>query len=232
MGKRLVQQRRGRGTPRYVSPTHKYRGFVKYPGKENELIGTVVDIVDDPMRLYPLMLVDFNGEKKYLIAPNGIGTGDKIYVNGNKVEKGSIAKLSDIPEGVPIFNIEIRQGDGGRMCRSPGSSAVIVSKSGSKVLVRLPSKKVKKFDANCRATVGVVAGGGIIEKPFLKAGSKHYAMKVRNRLYPITSGRAMNSVDHPFGGKNLGKTKTVKRISPPGRKVGSIAAKRTGKKKR
>jgi len=232
MGKRLVQQRRGRGTPRYVSPTHKYRSFIKYPNDENPKVGKVIDIVDDPMRKYPLMLVDFKGEKKYFIAPDGIGTGDEIYVNGNSQKIGSILPLSKIPEGVPIFNIEIRKGDGGKLCRSPGSSSVIISKSGNSVTVRLPSKKIKKFDKNCRATIGIVAGGGIIEKPFLKAGRKHYAMKVKNKLYPVVSGRSMNSVDHPFGGSNLGKSKTVKRISPPGRKVGSISARRTGKRKK
>ncbi len=232
MGKRLVQQRRGRGTPRYVSPIHKYRGFVQYPKKDENKVGKVVDIVDDPMRAYPLMLVDFGDYKKYLIAPNGIGTGDEIYVNDGPVQRGSILPLSKIPEGVPIFNIEIRQGDGGRICRAPGSSSMIVARTDTKVSVQLPSKRIKKFDSNCRATVGVVAGGGANEKPFVKAGSKHYAMKVRNRLYPIVSGRSMNSVDHPFGGSNLGKPKTTKRIAPAGRKVGSVASKRTGKRKK
>ncbi len=232
MGKRLVQQRRGRGTPRYVSPIHKYRGFVQYPKKGEEKVGKVVDIVDDPMRMYPLMLVDFEGTKKYLIAPSGIGTDDDVYVNDGPVKRGAILPLSKIPEGIPIFNIEIRQGDGGRMCRSPGSYAMVVGRMETKVSVQLPSKKIKKFDSNCRATIGVVAGGGVNEKPFVKAGAKHYAMKVHNRLYPIVSGRSMNSVDHPFGGSNLGKAKTTKRIAPSGRKVGSVAAKRTGKKKR
>ncbi len=232
MGKRLIQQRRGRGTPRYVSPTHRYRGFIQYPKKDEVKVGKVIDIVDDPMRLYPLMLVDFDGEKRYLIAPNGIGTGDKIYVNDGPAQLGAVLPLSKIPEGVPIFNIEMRQGDGGKICRSPGSSAVIVAKAETKVSVQLPSKEVKKFDANCRATVGVVAGGGIIEKPFVKAGAKYYAMKVRNKLYPIVTGRSMNAVDHPFGGSNLGKSKTTKKIAPAGRKVGSVGARRTGKKKK
>jgi len=97
----------------------------------------------------------------------------------------------------------------------------------------LPSKKEIKLNSRCRATIGSVAGAGRTEKPFIKAGKKHYKMKAKNKLWPRTSAIKMNAIDHPFGsgrGKNLGKSKTPKRNSPPGRKVGQLRASRVGKK--
>ena len=91
------------------------------------------------------------------------------------------------------------------------------------------------FLPDCRATIGVIAGSGRKEKPFLKAGTRHYAMKAKNKLYPQVSGTSMNSVDHPFGGSSSatkGRPTQSSRNAPPGRKVGKIAPKRTGRKKR
>ena len=128
--------------------------------------------------------------------------------------------------------MELNPGDGGKVCRTAGSSAVVVSHDRNKTVIRLPSHKFRTLSSQCRATIGKVAGSGITEKPFVKAGTKSYAMAVRNKLYPRTSGVAMNPVDHPFGGKTKpGKHKSVSRNAPPGRKVGSISPRRTGKKK-
>ena len=93
----------------------------------------------------------------------------------------------------------------------------------------------KTFQKNCRANVGIIAGGGRTEKPFLKAGRKYFAMKSKNKLWPIVCGQSMNAVDHPHGGTTSSKKKysyTVSRHAPPGAKVGAIAAKRSGRKKR
>jgi large subunit ribosomal protein L2 len=101
--------------------------------------------------------------------------------------------------------------------------------------VQLPSSKTKRFLPDCRATIGIIAGSGRKEKPFLKAGTRHYAMKAKNKLYPSVSGTSMNSVDHPFGGSSSahkGRPTQAARNAPPGRKVGKIAPKRTGRKKR
>jgi large subunit ribosomal protein L2 len=87
----------------------------------------------------------------------------------------------------------------------------------------------------CRAIIGVIAGSGRPEKPFLKAGTKFFAMRAKNKLWPIVSGTSMNSVNHPFGGKSShakGIPTQSSRNAPPGRKVGKIAPKRTGRKKR
>jgi large subunit ribosomal protein L2 len=103
-----------------------------------------------------------------------------------------------------------------------------------KAIVELPSGELKAFNPQCRATIGVVAGGGRKEKPFLKAGNRHYAAKAKGKKSMGVRGVAMNAVDHPHGGGNRqhpGRPTTVSRHAPPGRKVGSIAAKRTGKRR-
>jgi large subunit ribosomal protein L2 len=99
----------------------------------------------------------------------------------------------------------------------------------------MPSGYFKVFNPKCRATIGVVSSGGRKEKPFLKAGKKYKYSRSRNRLYPRVRGVAMNAVDHPHGGgghQHLGRPSVVGRNTPPGRKVGQIAAKRTGAGKR
>ena len=103
------------------------------------------------------------------------------------------------------------------------------------ITVELPSSKRREFLPECRAMIGIVAGSGRTEKPFLKAGNKFYAMKAKNKMWPIVSGTSMNSVDHPFGGSSShakGIPTQSARNDPPGRKVGKIAPKRTGRHKR
>ena len=108
-------------------------------------------------------------------------------------------------------------------------------KADNKITVLLPSKKKKIFNGGCRASIGVVAGGGRPDKPMLKAGNMHYKMKAKNKLYPIVSGGAMNAVDHPFGNarsSRKSKAKPVSKNAPPGRKVGMVGARRTGRRKK
>ncbi len=97
----------------------------------------------------------------------------------------------------------------------------------------MPSKKEKMFNLKCRATIGVIAGAGRMEKPIVKAGKKHYMKKAKNKLWPRTSAVKVNVIDHPFGsgrGKNP-KSKIAKRNAPPGKKVGHIRPRKTGKKR-
>ena len=108
-------------------------------------------------------------------------------------------------------------------------------KSPKSITVELPSKKQKTFLPDCRATIGVIAGSGKQEKPFVKAGTRYHAMKAKGKLYPRTSGVAMNAVDHPFGsgrGRHMGKSQIPPRFASPGRKVGMIRARRTGRRKK
>ena len=100
--------------------------------------------------------------------------------------------------------------------------------------MNMPSKKEKNFNGNCRAVVGIIAGEGRLEKPVVKAGRKHHIKKAKSKLWPRTSAVKMNAIDHPFGSgraKNP-KSKISKRNAPPGRKVGLLRPRRTGRKKR
>ena len=129
--------------------------------------------------------------------------------------------------------VEFKPFDGGKSARASGVYAILVAHENKRTMVQLPSGKMKWVSSKCRATIGVVSGGGRIEKPLLKAGKKYNMMKSKAGKYPRVSGVAMNSIDHPFGGgghQHPGKPKTVSRGAPPGRKVGSIAARRTGKR--
>ncbi len=236
MGKRLRSQRRGRGTNVYRAPSHRYKTMARYLHDEKDTIleGTVTDIIKDPSKNAPIGIIKFNDDSQNsMILSEGTTTKTKI-ISGNKapIAAGNILPLSNISEGTPIFNIESAPGDGGKFIRSSGMFGIVVSRDAKKVVVKMPSKKLKEFHIRCRATIGIVAGGEKKTKPFGNASAKYYAMKARNKKYPITSAVAMNAVDHPFGGcANPGIPKTTKRTAPPGAKVGSFAARRTGKKR-
>ncbi|MBI2573229.1 50S ribosomal protein L2 [Candidatus Woesearchaeota archaeon] len=237
MGKNLVQQRRGRGSPTYRSASFKFEGAVKlYDG---EGAGQVVELVHCAGHSSPLMRVAFNSatnlNSTLAFAPDGIKVGDIVQAGQDaQVSAGNILLLKDIPEGTLIHNIELRPGDGGKLVRASGAFARIVSRGQEGVRVLLPSRKEKLFLPTCRAAVGALAGAGRPDKPFLKAGNRYKKMRARNKLYPKVCGISMNAVDHPFGGKCShikGRPTQSPRGAPPGRKVGKIAPRRTGRKK-
>ncbi len=237
MGKRLIPQNRGRGTPAYRSPSHKFKGAMKHPRVDDNdtVYATVIDIVHDPARSAPVVKVSFdNGEERLILAPEGISVGAKIACGiSADIKPGNILPLAEIPEGIPVCNVESKPNDGGQLARSSGVYATVVSHDLGKTVVQLPSGEMKWFDPKCRATIGIVAGGGRVDRPFLKAGKKYHKMKSRAAKYPRVSGVAMNAVDHPYGGgnrKHPGRSTTVARNAPPGSKVGHIAARRTGKR--
>lgn len=237
MGKSITQQKRGKGGPRYRAPSFKYAGKVGYNVfSQNQMVsGEIKDIVHSAGHSSPLMDIRYdNGKEALLPAPEGVKVGDQIQVGtGGAVKIGNVMSLKDIPLGVSIFNIESQPGDGGKFVRSSGGAAKIITKSDDAAIVLLPSSKRKIFRLTCRATIGIAAGAGRKEKPFLKAGKHHYHKKARNKLYPKVSGTSMNSVDHPFGGSSShtkGRPTQSPRSAPPGRKVGKIAPRRTGKK--
>jgi large subunit ribosomal protein L2 len=238
MGKRLIQQRRGRVKGRYNVPSHRFKGKVSYHHSTQKRQGVVEDIIHDPGRSAPLALIRMNDTKEIsrVIAAEGTMIGDIITFSGDKedIKPGNIAQIGDIAESFPIYNIELNPGDGGKLVRTGGSMATVVSHGTDTTVVRLPSGAFKTISSQCRATIGAVSGGGRKDKPFLKAGKKSHLMRTRGRLHPVVSGVAQNPVNHPHGGgghQHVGKPYTVKRGAPPGRKVGSIAAKKTGGKK-
>ncbi len=241
MGKRIIQQRRGSGTKRYTSPSHRYAGKIKYnlidTNKEGKLSGKVVELINSRGHSAPLMKIKYNnGETCLHVAPEGIYEG-MIINSGNeaKIKTGNILPLKNIPEGIQVFCLEKNPGDGGKLLRSSGTFARITNKTDDNITLKLPSKKSISLHPSCRATIGVVAGGGREDKPFVKAGKRYHAMKARNKLYPRTSPVAMSSYDHPFGsgrGRHKGRPSVPKWGAAPGANVGQIKAKRTGKKKK
>lgn len=243
MGKRLITQRRGKGTPRYRVPSHRFAGEIRYPSGldyKNGLAGQVVDIYDDPARTAPVakVMLDETFEEIRIIAAEGMRIGQWVNIGvSDKPKIGDVLPVGMIPEGTDIYNIELSPGDGGKFARSSGSSGYLVSHEREQgvTYVKLPSKKVIALNDNSKATIGVVAGSGRVDKPMVIAGQAHHKHKARNKLYPTVRGVAMNAVDHPHGGGSHGYTgrpATVARNTPPGRKVGHIAAKRTGRRKR
>ncbi|MEB3779097.1 MAG: 50S ribosomal protein L2 [Desulfurococcales archaeon] len=238
MGKRLRQQRAGRGSPTYRSPGHIHPGPARYPPPRDETIrGKVVELLHDPGRYVPLArVVTETGEEFLTPAAEGMYVGQFIEIGPDaKPEPGNILPLGQIPEGTMVYNLELQPGDGGRLARQAGSYAVILGKSGARIRVRLPSGKEKDIIPTARATIGIPAGAGRIEKPLLKAGNAYHKWKVKARKWPRVRGVAMNAVNHPFGGgshQRKSHPSTVARETPPGRKVGHIAARRTGRRKR
>src|SRR3989338_87305 len=239
MGKNLIQQKRGKGGPRYRAPSFRYKGtanFTKY--EDGKIItGNVMDIVHSSGHSAPLLELKYsNGETGLLQAPEGVKVGDKIEMGQDaELKPGNILPLKKIPEGASVYNIESNPGDGGKFVRASGAFAKIITKMEESIVVELPSSKRRTFLPECKAAIGVVAGSGRTEKRFLKAGKKFYAMRAKNKLWPIVSGTSMNSLSHPFGGSSShakGIPTQSARNDPPGRNVGKIAPKRTGRHKR
>ena len=236
MAHRITTQSRGKGGPTYRAPSHRYKAELKHIKAGDAIItAVIVDIEHDPARHAPIALVKLEtGEKIYVLATEGMAVGDVIsWGPKGEIRSGNTMALSAIPAGFYVCNIEARPLDGGKFVRASGVQAMVTDHTATHVAVRMPSGRTKWFHADCRATIGVVAGGGRSEKPFCKAGKKYHKMKNTASNWPRVRGMAMNVIDHPFGGgghQHTGRPKTVSRGTSPGRKVGHIAASRTGRK--
>src|SRR3989344_3433253 len=161
MGKNLIQQKRGKGGPRYRAPSFRYKGtanFTKY--EDGKIItGNVMDIVHSSGHSAPLLELKYsNGETGLLQAPEGVKVGDKIEMGKDiELKSGNILPLKNIPEGMPIYNIEAQPGDGGKFVRASGAFAKIITKMEDSIIVELPSSKRKIFSPDCKAIIGTVA---------------------------------------------------------------------------
>lgn len=237
MGKNILVQRRGRGFFIFRAPTHRRLHSAGYNSINGHSTSWVRDLVHEVARGAPLAkLVVDGGDDMYVPAAEGMFVGQRIEI-GSEVpaETGNIKSLGKIPEGTMICNIELRPGDGGNLVRSSGGYALVVSHTPAGTELRMPSGRTLHLNDKCRAMIGIVAGAGRTEKPFLKAGPKCFLQKSRGRKWPVVKGQAMIAASHPHGGgrhKHAGKPTTVGRWTSPGRKVGNIAARQTGRAKR
>ncbi len=223
MGKRIIPQRRGKGSLTYRVPNKHSNVKVEY----RESSGKIIDIVSDPLKTSPVAKVRYDDNSiGFILAPQGMRVGEPV--------KNYVVPLSTVPEGSTIFAIETVPKSGPKICRAAGSFAMMISKAGDECIIQLPSRKKKRLKGSCLVTLGVPAGEGRLAKPWLKAGKRWIVRHKKGKLYPRTSGVAMNAVDHPFGCGygGLGKHKSVSRHTPPGRKVGSIAPRRSGRVKK
>ncbi|TKJ21087.1 MAG: 50S ribosomal protein L2 [Promethearchaeota archaeon Loki_b32] len=239
MGKRILAQRKGRGVLGFRSPSHRHIGAVKYrPFKKDEKIFKfkILDFIHSPGRGAPVAQIQYKDRTKGLwLPPEGVYVGQEFIQSktgyGQAVEVGNILPLRKMPIGTLVFNVEVTPMDGGKFARASGVAAIVRNKSKNKVELFFRSKKAKWIHENCLATVGVVAGGGRTDKPFLKAGNKFHYVKSKAKKWPVVRGVAMVAASHPYGGgakQSPHKPTTTSRNAPPGRKVGQIAARRTG----
>jgi large subunit ribosomal protein L2 len=205
VGKRATGGRnnRGRITSRFRGGGNKrLLRLIDFHRSKDGIPAKVHTLEYDPNRsAYIALLFYADGEKKYIIAPNGLKVGDTV-MNGEKAElkPGNCLKIKNIPVGLEIHNIEMVPGRGARMVRSAGQVAVLRAKEGEYAQIKLPSGEIRMINIECRATIGQVGNIEHMNIKLGKAGKKRYLGKK-----PHNRGVAMNPVDHPMGGGE-GKT--------------------------
>jgi large subunit ribosomal protein L2 len=231
MGKRIIQQARGKGSSTYRVRRKAFLHKLQYPQKLSGE-GTIVNLLNSAGHSAPLAKIKYSEGTFMIPAFEKMVEGEKISFESKEIKKGNIMMLQDIPVKTEVHCIESRPGDGGIFIKVAGSAGTVTRIVGKKIFISMPSKKEKEFKQNCRAIVGRIAGSGRLEKPVVKAGRKFHMKKSKGKLWPRTSAVKMNAIDHPFGSgraKNP-KSKIAKRNAPPGRKVGHLRPRRTGKK--
>lgn len=193
----------GRITTRHIGGGHKrkYR-MIDYKREKFGIIGFVKSIEYDPNRNVRISLVVYaDGEKRYILTPEGLNVGDTV-VSGHDVDvkAGNALPLEMIPLGTMIHNIELIPGRGAKMVRSAGDAAQLMAKEGDYVTVKLPSSEMRMVRKECLATIGVLGNQEYKNLSLGKAGRKRYL-----GVKPTVRGVTMNPVDHPHGGGE-GKT--------------------------
>lgn len=188
----------GRMTNRYRGGGHKRRyRVIDFKRQKDGVTGTVQTIEYDPNRTAFIALVEYtDGEKRYILAPEGIQVGAQI-VSGDRVapELGNTLQLEHVPVGTILHNIELQPGRGGAIVRSAGNYAQLTAKDGKYGIIKLPSGETRMVLLSCRATVGSVSNGDHAQQNYGKAGRKRWLGR-----RPRVRGVAMNPVDHPMGG--------------------------------
>jgi len=188
----------GRMTMRYIGGGHKrkYR-FIDFKRDKDGIVAVVESIQYDPNRTARIALLVYpDGEKRYMLAPNGLKVGQKVESgSGVAPEIGNTLPLAEIPLGTLIHNIELHPSQGGVMARSAGTYAQLTSREGKYAIVKLPSGESRMVLITCRATVGIV---GNTEHNLERSGKAGRTRWLGRR--PRVRGVAMNPVDHPMGG--------------------------------
>ena len=197
-GKSGGRNNQGKMTVRHIGggTTKKYR-VIDFKRNKIGITGRVATIKYDPNRNANIALINYkDGEKRYIIAPNGLKVG-MIIENGPEadIKVGNALPLENIPVGTLVHNIELKPGKGAEMCRAAGASAQILGRDGKYVIVRLQSGETRKVLGTCYATVGVVGNEDYSLVNLGKAGRKRH-MGIR----PTNRGSVMNPNDHPHGG--------------------------------
>jgi large subunit ribosomal protein L2 len=192
---KITVRHRGGGSRR------KYR-IIDFKRKKDDIVATVVGIEYDPNRTANIALICYaDGEKAYILAPEGLKVGAKVMNGENaEVRVGNCLPLSAIPVGTMIHNIELYPGKGGQLVRSAGNGAQLMAKEGKYATLRLPSGEMRMVPIICRASIGIVGNGDHNLINIGKAGRKRH-MGIR----PTVRGSVMNPNDHPHGGGE-GKT--------------------------
>jgi large subunit ribosomal protein L2 len=188
----------GRITARHKGGGHKrkYR-IIDWKRNKDQIPAKVMSIEYDPNRSANIALLSYaDGEKAYILAPNGITVGDTVISGtGVDIKVGNCLPMINIPLGTVIHNIEMKIGKGAQLVRSAGTAAQLMAKDGNQVSVKLPSGEVRKFHKDCRACIGQVGNSEYASEKLGKAGRSRW-MGIR----PSVRGVAMNPVDHPMGG--------------------------------
>lgn len=189
----------GKVTCRFRGGGHKRRyRLVDFKRKKDGIVGTVTHIEYDPNRSCRIALVEYaDGEKRYILAPQGLVAGATVESSSSAVESkvGNCMPLRFIPLGVDVHNIEMIPGKGGQLCRSAGAHAVLNAREGDWAQITLPSGEVRRVHANCRATVGAIGNSEHMNVMLGKAGRKRWLGR-----RPHVRGVAQNPVAHPMGG--------------------------------
>ncbi|MDD5699681.1 MAG: 50S ribosomal protein L2 [Candidatus Nanoarchaeia archaeon] len=232
MGKNIIQQARGHGSLTYRVRRQAFKYRVKYPSRLDGN-GIVLKLINSLAHFAPLAKIKYANGFFYIPAFKGMVEGQNINFGKSEQNKdGDILRLGDIPVKTFVYSIESRPGDGGVFIKTGGTCGTVSRIIGEKIFVVMPSKKEKEFNPDCRAVIGTVAGAGRLDKPIIKAGKQYYIKKSKGgRMWPRTSAIKFNAVDHPFGsgrGKRP-KSKIAKRNAPPGKKVGTLRPRQTGR---
>ncbi len=188
----------GRVTSRHRGGGHKRRyRLIDFKRQKFGITATVVAVEYDPNRSSRIALLQYaDGDKRYIIAPEGLKVGAKV-VSGPDVDiqTGNSMPLKGVPVGTFVHNVELKPGKGGQLGRSAGNSLQLMAKEGEHVTLKMPSGEVRKVRADCYATIGVVGNADHENISYGKAGRFRWL-----GIRPQTRGMAMNPVDHPMGG--------------------------------